>query len=161
MDLQELVNTMLDTAQRERSNYHATFGDLIDALKKADDNARISPVIVGVSAYRGYYSNIALCTKSVGIYASKKELDYNMPTEQWGKFHEENDIKIEELPKNPTELAEILESLIGSYFDGYKGGYNQITRDKPLWVAADYGDCSRIAVVRISDKLKLIRNKID
>ena len=159
MDIQKLVNVIAETGAKERSNYHATFGDLIDKLKKADDSCRITPVIKGIGAYRGYYSDIALCTNG-GNSAYKTELDYDSPIENWQKWHEENEIKIE-LPENPKELATVLESLIGAYFYGYKGGYNQITRDKPLWVATDYGDCSSLAVIEITDELKLITRLIN
>lgn len=153
MDIQKLVDAISESSQRGRSNYHATFGDLIDKLKNADDSFRISPKIVGIGAYRGYYSDIALCTESSNS-AWKSALDYDGETD-FKKWHEENEIKFE-FPENPKKLAEILESLIGSYFDGYKGGYNEITRSKPLWLATDYGDCSEIAVIEITDNLQLI-----
>ena len=159
MDIQKLVDSISASSARERSNYHATLGDLIDKLKVADDSMRISPKIVGIGAYRGYYSDIALCTES-GNDAYKTELDYDSPTKDWENWHKENDIKID-FVENPKKLAEVLESLIGAYFDGYKGGYNEITREKPLWVASDYGDCSNVAVIGISDKLELITKVID
>lgn len=160
MDMQKLVDAMNKQGCEERGNYHATFGDLIDKLKSADESARISPKVVGIGAYRGYYSDsdIALCTED-GNCAYKEELDYNSPTNDWNKWREENEIKIK-FVKNPKKLAKILESLLGTYFDGYKGGYNQITRDKPLWLATDYGNCSNIAVVSITDDLKLITKEI-
>lgn len=161
MDLQKLLNAIGETSRKERSKYHSTFGDLIDALRRADDDARITPKIVGVSAYRGYYSDIALCTESVGIFASKKALDYNTLTETLAEFHKKNAIKIQELPKSPKAIADVLESLIGSYFDGYKGGYNEITREKPLWIATDYGNCSDVAVIEITDKLELITKDVE
>lgn len=158
MDLQKLVDAMNKQFCEERSNYHATYGDLIDKLKNADESARISPKIVGIGAYRGYYSDIALCTE-YGNSAFKTELDYNSPVADWGKWQEENEIKID-FVDNPKELAKILESLLGAYFDGYKGGYNEITRDKPLWLAKDYGNCSDIAIISITDDLKLITKEV-
>ena len=159
MDIQKMLDVMSKQGVRERSNYHATFGDLIDKLKNAKEGSEISPKIVGVGAYRGYYSDIALCTEG-GSDAYKSELNYDKPTEDWDAWYEENTVKIL-FPKSPKELASELESLLGRYFDGYKGGYNEITRDKPLWVASDYGDCSDNAVVDISDDLKLTIKKIE
>lgn len=159
MDIQKLVNIMSENGMRERSNYHSTLGDLIDKLKVADDSCVITPKIVGIGAYRGYYSDIALCTEG-GSDAYKSELDYNSPIENWENWYEENKFKIE-WTENPKELAKILESLIGFYFEGYKGGYNVITREKSLWVATDYGDCSYIAVIEITDDLKLITKKVE
>lgn len=159
MDIQKFVDAMGEASRRERSNYHATFGDLIDKLKAADESARLSQKIVGIGAYRGYYSDIALCTES-GSSAYKTALDYESDSKDWDKWYKENEIKID-FVENPKKLAEILESLIGTYFDGYKGGYNEITRDKPLWIATDNGDCSDLAVVGISDSLELITKKIE
>lgn len=159
MDLQKMVDAISEMGELERSRYHATFGDLIDKLKKADNSSRISPVIKGIGAYRGYYSDIALCIQQ-GSDAFKTAPDYDSPTEGWNKWYEENTIKIE-WTENPKELATILESLVGKYFDGYKGGFNKITREKPLWLASDYGDCSCLAVVDITDDLKLITREID
>ena len=160
MGLQEMINAMSEASSQGRSNYHLTFGGLIDTLKKADDKLKLSPEIKGIGAYRGYYSDIALCTDD-GTSAFKTELDYdNLPSEDWDKWYEENEVQID-FTGTPKELAEKLESLIGMYFDGYKGGYNKITRDKPLWVASDYGDCSDKAVIQITNKLELITKKIE
>lgn len=148
MDLQKL-------GVRERGNYHATFGDLIDKLKVADESIMITPKIVGIGAYRGYYSDIALCTEDVGITGCYKNDDESENYDKWDKEHR----IYGELPENPKELAVLLESLLGYYFDGYKGGKNKITREKHLWIASDYGDYSGIAVVGISEKLELITKK--
>lgn len=159
MGIQEMLNSLSDASMKERSNYHANFGDLIDKLKTADDTLSLSPTIKGIGAYRGYYSDIALCTDD-GNCAYKTELDYDSDARDWDKFFEENEVEID-FTGTPKELASKLESLIGMYFDGYKGGFNKITRDKPLWLAADYGDCSDKAVIEITDKLELITKKIE
>ncbi len=159
MDIQKLVDTISEIGEKERSNYHATLGDLIDKLEKAKEDAEISPEIVGIGAYRGYYSDIALCTES-GSDAYKSELDYNSPTKDWEAWDKENRVEIK-FSKNPHELAEQLKSLIGMYFDGYKGGYNKITREKPLWLATDDSDCSDNAVIDISDDLKLTIKQVE
>jgi len=159
MDMQNLINAMSEVGKKERSNYHATFGNLIDKLKNADESLRISPKIVGIGAYRGYYSDIALCLQD-GNSAYKSEFNYNSNSETWDKWYEKNKVKID-FVDNPKELAKILESLIGLYFNGYKGGYNEITRETPLWLANDYGDCSGLAVIDITDKLELITKTIE
>ena len=158
-DIQKLVDAMSKQGAQERSNYHATFGDLIDKLKNADESCRITPEIKGIGAYRGYYSDIALCTES-GNNAFKSELDYDTYSGSWNKWYEENTVKIE-MCENPKELGAIFESLLGMYFDGYKGGYNEITRDKPLWLASDYGNCSDVAIIEIPDDLKLITKTVE
>lgn len=159
MDLQGIVDLMSENACKERSNYHATLGDLIDKLKNAKKTASINPKVVGIGAYRGYYSDIALCIEN-GSSAYKSEIDYNLPIKEYEKLSDGNDIDIN-FVENPKELAKTLESLIGKFFQGYKGGFYEITRDKPLWLADDYGDCSEIAIIEITDDLKLITKKID
>lgn len=158
MEIQNLINAISDAGAKERSNYHVTFGDLIDRLKQADNSLSISPKIVGIGAYRGYYSDIALCTKS-GSSSFRTAMDYDS-VKDWEKWNKENEVLID-FSGTPKELAGILESLIGKYFDGYKGGFNEITRDKPLWLASDYGDCSNLAVLQITDNLELITKQIN
>lgn len=162
MDIQKMMDAISESSRRERSNYHATFGDLIEKLKNAPEGAEFSPKIVGIGAYRGYYSDIALCTESTGATAWKTEYDYDSEysNEKYDKWRKESEVTIE-FSKNPHELSKELESIVGMYFDGYKGGYNKITLDKPLWLAADYGDCSSTAVIEITDDLKLITKTTD
>jgi hypothetical protein len=159
MGIKEMMDAMSNASLRERSNYHSTFGDLIDKLKNADDSLKLSPEIKGIGAYRGYYSDIALMTDG-GNNAYKTSLDYDSDVKGWDEWYKENTVEID-FTGTPKELAVKLESLIGMYFDGYKGGYNEITRDKPLWVADDYGDCSDKAVIEITDKLELITKTIE
>lgn len=159
MDIQNLMKAISETGLRERQNYHATFGDLIDKLKKADDSLKLSPEIKGLGAYRGYYSDIALCTES-GNSAYKTSHNYDEQVGDWDKWYKENEVKID-FTGTPKKLAETLESLLGKYFDGYKGGYNEITREKPLWLAPDYSDSTGLAVIEITDDLKLITKIVD
>jgi hypothetical protein len=159
MNIQHLVDAISAAGERERSNYHATLGDLIDKLKNADDSLVISPLITGVGAYRGYYSDIALCTESDGNQAYATKYDYDGNTSDWEEM-QKNAIKID-FAGTPKQIAEKLESLIGRYFDGYKGGFNEITREKPLWLATDYGDCSSMAIIDITDDLKLITKLVE
>ena len=157
--MQQFINTISDSAMRSRSDYHLTLGGLIEALKKADDNLQISPKIMGVGAYRGYYSDIALLTEG-GNCAYKTEMDYDNFPKDFNKWREENDVEID-FTGTPKELATKLEGLVGLYFDGYKGGYNEIALDKPLWLAKDYGDCSGIAIIGINNKLELLTKQVD
>lgn len=160
MDMQNLVDTVSTVSMNERKNYHANLGNLIDKLRVAKSDSKIHPKIVGIAAYRGYYSDIALCTESTGAVAYKKERNHEDNSLSYDDWQKENEVRIQ-LSINPQELADQLESLLGLYFDGYKGGYNQITRDKPLWIATDYGNCSNIAVIGIGDDLNLIVKKVD
>ena len=167
LDLQKLFDALSDSNQKRRSEYHLTLGALIEKLKDANKSARINPEIVGICAYRGYYSDIALCTIN-GTSAYKKPFNYEELYEDpktrtcWSieKWEKENEIKINVINKNPHELAEILESLLDSYLDGYKGGSHMITREKPLWLASDYSNCSNNAIVGIDNNLKLELKKI-
>lgn len=62
--MQKLMDTISAAGSQERTNYHLTFGQLIDKLKSVDESERITPKIVGIGAYQGYYSDIVLCTES-------------------------------------------------------------------------------------------------
>lgn len=157
MDIQALVDGLAAVGLQERSNYHLTFGGLIDKLRDADDALTLEPTIVGLGAYRGYYSDIALCTDR-GSAAFRSE--YNDDYKNYEAWEKENVVSVD-LIGTPKELADKMESVIGMYFDGYKGGYNEITRDKPLWIAPDYGESTGIAVIGITDDLQLITKQVN
>jgi len=146
MNFQDMINALIEAGLQQRKNYHATFGDLIDKLKNADDSLELSPKIIGVSAYRGYYSDIALCTSEGQDAYKNTNLGDRIEIDFTG---------------TPKQLAEKLESLIGMYFDGYKGGFNKITKDTPMWVAEDYGNCSDLAVIEITDELELVTKEME
>jgi hypothetical protein len=160
-DLQAMMDAFSDAGTRERSNYHLTYGDLIDALKAASAEAVFDGQVVGLGSYRGYYEDIALYTESRGVTASDTaeqfDGDFRKDYDEWRAAH---DISFDSLPRTAHELAEALESLIGRYFTGYKGGEFEITRDKALWLASDYGDCSQMAVMAISKELALVTKEI-
>lgn len=156
-DLQKFVDSMCESSSRDRSAYHATLGDLIERLKNAKETDRLNPVIKGIGAYRGYYTDIVLCTEG-GSNAYKEPIDYE--SDHHDEWFKENTIKFD-FPENPKELAKVLESLIGSYFDGYKGGSHEIRLDRPLWLATDNSDCSQLAVIGITDDLKLETKIVD
>lgn len=156
--MQKIVDMINSVSQKERSMYHLTFGKLIDALKKAKDTDRITPTITGIGSYRGYYSDLALMTKTIGTEPMySKKFDYmTVTSEEMDKL----EFSIKRLSENPHELVKQLESMIGKYTDGYKGGLNIVDIDTPLWIAEHYGDCSDNAVIGITDDLKLITEKI-
>jgi hypothetical protein len=162
MDFQKMFDAISEASARERSNYHLTYGDLIDALKAAPADATFDEQIVGLGSYRGYYTDIALYTGDEGYTASDTNEDFNgdwqTEYDAWSKKHT---VGATSLPKEAHKLAEVLEGLIGNYFTGYKGGEYEITRDKALWVASDAGDCTDKAVLGISDDLKLTTKVIN
>ena len=86
MNIQDFVNAIGDAGERERGNYHLTFGQLIDALKNAKETDRITPTITGIGAYRGYYSDMALMTETVGtepMYIKDMWKDLDAPSEDY------------------------------------------------------------------------------
>lgn len=162
MDIQELLKVTSESDRMQRANYHLTYGDLIKALKSAPADAVFDERIVGLSAYRGYYSDIALNTESSGYNAEKEPYDYedhNM--NKYREWQKENEVSDSSIPTNANELGALLESLLGLHFEGYKGGTYKITEDKPLWLASDYGNCSDISIVGITDDLKLVTKEIE
>lgn len=154
-----MMNAFSDSQQKERTNYHLTLGDLIEKLKQADDSLSITPTVVGISAYRGYYSDIALCTTH-GQRAYSSSEDFDGDIKEYDNWYQVNTHEID-FSGTPKELAEKLEALVGKYFNGYKGGMNEITLDKPLWLAEDYGNSSQIAVIGITDNLELVTKEIE
>jgi len=149
-----MINVINETSSGERSNYHLTFGKLIDILKGADSEAVFDNRVTGIGSYRGYYIDISLYTERGGVYLRDEEFngDYK-DFDKWEKKHSTN---IEKLPVKANELGVLLESFIGKSFTGHKGGNYIITRDKPLWLSNDSSDCSGMAVIDIDNNLKLI-----
>jgi hypothetical protein len=159
MDMQKLVDTLNETSSRERGNYHLTYGDLVKALKSADKKATFDKRIKGIGSYRGYYTDIALFTDEVGLYAEDEEF-----TGDWKEHDEwikEHSVTVEKLPTNANELGELLESLIGKDFIGYKGGNFTIFENKPLWFEKEYSNSSGNAVIGIDEELNLITKKLN
>jgi len=162
MDLQKLINSMNETSAREKSNYHLTYGGLIQALKSAEKGQTYDPRIKGIGSYRGSYIEVAIFTDNEGLTAEKEEYtDYpynNTKYEEWSK---ENVITADALPETANELGVLLESLLGMCFVGYKGGHYTIEKYKPIWLCADSGDSGNLAVVGIDKDLQLITKEID
>lgn len=118
MDLQKIVNSMNDMAQRTRSDYHLTLGKIIKALEACDpdnvvrcDNGQHPGHL---TSYRGYYCDLAFTPSNIAVTCSK--------------------------------IHEMCKAALGSEFEGYKGGDYLMTEKTPLWLSA-YGDNSGIALV--------------
>lgn len=153
MDLQAFVNGMNESAARTRGEYHLTYGQLIKALKDAPSDAKFDERVKGIGSWRGSYVEVALFTEDNGLYAEDEEFtgDYKK-YDEWAKEHS---IEVDKLPTNANELGELLESLIGKDFIGYKGGNFTIEEYKPLWLEESSGSCASVAVIGIDDNLKL------
>lgn len=160
MDLQKMVNTMNENTAKDRSNYHLTYGELIEALKAAPDDAVVDERIKGVGSWRGSYIEIAIFTESTGAHWEDKEYtgDYGPDYHKWAKEHQHG---VDVLPTNAHELAALLESILGKDFVGYKGGNFTIETWKPLWLEETAGDSSELAITGIDKDLKLITKQIE
>jgi hypothetical protein len=124
MDIQKLFDTMSKISMDERSTYHVTLGEMINALIDVDHNKRVvlsDAPDAGLGrpmSYRGYYSDLAFD-----------------PTD------------------GPTTVGKLLAECNvanGNTFEGYKGGEYAMGKDTPLWVAG-YGDASGRAIVATTD----------
>lgn len=163
MDLQKLINNMNEQSAREKSNYHLTYGGLIEALKKAPKDATFDKRVKGIGSYRGSYIEVALYTDEEGYHAEKGEFNDYSGDNFWEKHKEwkkENVIESNSIPRNANELGELLESLLGLYFVGYKGGHYKIEEYKPLWLNTDGSTGENVAIVGIDEKLKLITKEL-
>lgn len=161
MDLQNFVDTMNEINSEERSGYHLTYGGLIKALKAADKNATFDRRVKGIGSYRGYYIDVALFTKEKGLYVQDGEFGSEWDFKEYRKWEKANSTKVEKLPTNANELGELLDSLIGRDFIGYKGGNFTITEDKPLWLEEEASDASGIAVVDVDSGLNLVTKDVE
>jgi hypothetical protein len=156
---QGFIDSMIEIGAREKSKYHLTYGELIDALKNASPDALFDERVKGIGSWRGSYIEIALFTEEEGYYVEKSEFngDYEKEYKEWKK---ENTMS-GKLPKNANELGKLLESLIGLQFVGYKGGNFTIERWKPLWLETDGSTCEEKAIIGIDKDLKLITKEIN
>ena len=162
MDLQKLVDRMNEQSARDRGNYHLTYGELIKALKDAPSDAVFDERIKGIGSWRGSYIEIALYTESKGYRAEKEEFtDYNNYPQKYKEWQEKNVVEADSLPHNANKLAEVLESLIGLQFVGYKGGNFTIEEYKPLWLEDDESTYSNVAIIGINKDLTLITKELD
>ena len=64
IDLQKMLDVMMEQRREDRSKYHLTLGKLIKRLEQIKPRKKILTAdgqgIVGLSSYRGYYSDLAL-----------------------------------------------------------------------------------------------------
>lgn len=159
MGLQEMVDAMNEQTARDRGNYHLTFGALIKALKEAPSDAVFDDRVNGIGSWRGSYVEIALFTDSPGYHYEDEEYtgSYGDDYHKWAAEHSHGG----DLPKNANELGALLESLIGKDFIGYKGGNFTIADWKPLWLEPEESNCSSVAIIGITEDLKLITKEID
>ena len=163
MDLQKMIDSINESRARERGNYHLTYGGLIDALKNAPADA-VFDKIKGIGSWRGSYIEIALFTEENGFHAEREEFnDYRGDNfqEKYKKWEEENVVSANELPTNANELGNLLESLIGLNFVGYKGGNFKIERYKPLWLCDKDNNSGNTAIIGIDKDLNLITKEVD
>lgn len=160
MDFQKIVDTMNENNAKERGNYHLTYGQLIEALLNAPKDARLDKQVKGIGSWRGSYTEIALYTKDSGYYVTDKAFDYYSDDdyEEWAKNHA---FSVDKLPTNANKLGELLKSLIGKNFVGYKGGDFEIAEWKPLWLEEDDSTYTSMAITGIDENLKLITKKIE
>lgn len=111
MTLQDIVNSMNDAAQTERTKYHLTLGGLIEVLEDADAELPVefedgtSPG--ALKSYRGYYSDLAFSDTDETVIAANL----------LGRAREAN----------------------GKTFTGYKGGDYVMNERTPLW-RAEWGE---------------------
>ncbi len=162
MDFQALINSMNEQSMNERSNYHLTYGQLIDALKNAPPEATVDERFKGIGSWRGSYIEVAIFTDENGFYAEREEFtDYSNYAEKYDQWEKDNVVKADKLPTNANELGNLLESLLGLQFVGYKGGNYTISVNKPLWLCVDGGNSGDTAIIGIDENLKFITKKID
>lgn len=162
MDLQAFIDATNEQQARDRGNYHLNYGQLIEALKAAPPDAVFDERINGIGSWRGSYTEIALFTDDAGYHVEDEEYPYDGTWDSkkyaaWQKEHTYGG----ELPKNANELGALLESFIGKDFVGWKGGNFTIEHYKPIWLEPSAGEYSSIAVIGITDDLKLIVKEIE
>ncbi len=159
MDFQNMLNQMQENDSKERANYHLTYGELIDKLKSAPKDAKVDKRFEGIGSYRGSYIEIAIFTKDKGLTVFNDEVPMIRGFDV-AKWYKDNVTFIENLPTNANELGKILESMLGKYFQGWKGGEFKIERWKPIWLCEELQDADDVAIVGIDDNLEFITKQI-
>ena len=159
MDFQAAINMANKIASLERGKYHLTYGDLIDKLKAADETKTFDSRVKGIGSYRGYYTDIALFTEEHGLSAD--DAIYNGNYDDYREWEKVHTTSVDKLDNNAKNLVTLLESLLGKYFTGYKGGDYMITRDTPLWLESESGHSSGNAITAITDDLQLVTSSLE
>ena len=156
-DIQALFDGWAAQSRLERieSESIMNLGDLIDALSKFDESARVVVNVVHhrwyepglypalkVSSYRGYYSDLAI---ELDSYMDNPEYDPSL-TFSWDEPRSHKAIR---MPQNHvTTVGPLLKNLsdaVGQTFEGYKGGDYRMSRLTPMWVS-NYGDAAGLMV---------------
>jgi hypothetical protein len=158
MDLQAMINGINEQQARDRGNYHLTLGGLIEALE-ANPDKEVDERFRGIGSWRGSYVEIAIFTDEDGLSVENEEYmgDYG---DDYDKWQEENQITVQELPKNAGEMARLLRSILGKDFVGWKGGNFTIEEYKPLWITDTAGSSGNTAIIGIDDDLKFITKEL-
>lgn len=158
MDFQALIDSMNESRAKDRSNYHLTYGNLVKILKAAPANAVIDERIKGIGSWRGSYIEIAIFTDEPGTNYEDEEYtgSYGDDYHKWAGQHQHS----AEIPRNANEFGALLESMIGKDFVGYKGGNFKIEEYKPLWLEKDSSTCDEVAIVGLTNELKLITKEL-
>lgn len=155
-----MIKSMNEATARERANYHLTYGELIDALEAANPDKKVDKRFKGIGSWRGSYIEIAIFTKDSGYHAEKEEY-FGEYGEDYKKWRDENELGAETLPKKAGEMAELLNSLIGKDFVGWKGGNFKIDRYKPLWLTPEASRSDNVAIIGIDKDLNFITKEIE
>jgi hypothetical protein len=160
MDFQALIDSMNESQAKDRSNYHLTYGNLVKVLKAAPADAVFDERVKGIGSWRGSYIEIALFTDESGTHYEDEEYtgSYGPDYHKWAEQHQHG---VKELPRNANELGALLESMIGKDFTGYKGGNFKIEEYKPLWLEQDGSTCAEVAVIGITEDLKLVTKDLE
>jgi hypothetical protein len=117
------------------SDEQINLGELIDLLKHRDPTQSVrfdfcGQAPRGISSYRGYYDHLAI---------------------EWGEYAEEQ-VDGKWQPKmTVAKFLEMLRGALGEKFCGWKGGYYEMSRHTPLWVA-NPGECDSTAVTGIAEE---------
>ena len=118
MNINNILNAMSDQGAEYRSRYHLTLGRLEELLSAAKPDSKVEIDGYGIS------DNV-FCYRG---YYSDLAIGYG------------DGVKVEDL------LKSVRAALDGETFHGYKGGEYTMSKDTPLWLASNYGDCSDLAI---------------
>lgn len=150
MDLQTMMNNMMTARRAEmmKTSDQLTVEELILKLR-AVDNKKLLVVFddgeyhpTGIDSWRGSYDELAFG------YANKKgegahkgsynsdEVEKDYP-EYGMTIYKSVPIELPDFP-NVADVIDMLETIKGKTFTGYKGGDYLMGKSTPLWVA-DYG----------------------
>ena len=144
-----------------------TLGSLRGLLLECEPEARVlinGKPPVSIQSYRGFYEQAAITITEEAQYPDKPELDEKSPPFASKYFsggvyspgHSEM-----KFPQNPTvaQVIEGIELCYGEEFEGYKGGQYVFHANTDVW-QSEYGSCSQLAVVGVSDEVSVVRIEV-